>query len=343
MMELDPVTMKRARLALKEAVSKHLFDRNVSMVDFGFPEHEGRIVEDEIAIRIHVHKKFFGPQLEAAVDFGITNRIPESIGGFQTDVPEGSYYPSFMGWWMPRSPRAMRLNPMRGGISISNAKHYSYATLGALVKDRTSGEDMILSNWHVLAGDWSARPGLGVLQPGRLDGGSSLDQVGSLTRDVMDLNLDAAVASLNGARSLINDQVDLGSLTGLRAAELGLNVSKSGRRTGITRARVTAIEGVARIPYSGVYRLIRRVVTLEPRSPWEQTSQGGDSGSIWVQEDTREAIGLHFAGSDYPERALCMDIQAVLEALDVDLVTETARPILRPERETKAARERVYA
>lgn len=321
-MELDSGTMKRARLAIREAVSKHLFDRNVSMVDFGFPEHGGRIAEDEIAIRIHVHKKYFGNQLETAAELGFTEPIPESIGGFQTDVPEGSYYPGLTGWWLPRNPRAVRVDPMRGGISISNAKHYTYATLGALVRDRASGEDMILSNWHVLAGDWSAQPGLGILQPGRMDGGSPLDQVASLTREVMDLNLDAAVAALNGGRGLINDQFDLGSLTGIATAQLGMNVTKSGRRTGITRARVTAIEGVARISYSWVNRLIRQVVTLEPRWHGEQTSQGGDSGSIWVKEDTREAIGLHFAGSDFPERALCMNIQAVLEALEVDLVTE---------------------
>jgi hypothetical protein len=323
-MKLDSHTVRRANLALREAVSKHLFDRNVSMVDFGFPEHDGKIAENEIAIRIHVHKKLFGVQLETASNMGITTPIPESIGGFQTDVPEGSYYARFFGWWLPRAPRAMRLNPMRGGISISTASQYTYATLGGLVRDRTSGEDMILSNWHVLAGNWSARPGLGILQPGRLDGGTSLDLVASYTRDVMDLNLDAAVASLRGNRQLINDQLELGPLKGIAKAQLGMNVTKSGRRTGITRARVTGLEGTARIFYSGVDRLIRHVVTLEPLMPWEQTSQGGDSGSIWLDKDTQEAIGLHFAGSDFPERALCMDLQTVLDALQVDLVTETA-------------------
>jgi hypothetical protein len=324
MMELDSHTVRQANLALREAVSKHLFDRNVSMVDFGFPEHDGRIAEDEIAIRIHVHKKLFGVQLETASNMGITTPIPESIGGFQTDVPQGSYYARFFGWWMPRVPRAMRSNPMRGGISISNASQYTYATLGGLVRDRTSGEEMILSNWHVLAGDWSARPGLGILQPGRLDGGTSLDLVANYTRDVMDLNLDAAVASLRGNRQLVNDQIELGPLKGLAKAQLGMNVTKSGRRTGITQARVTGLAGTARIFYSGVDRLIRHVVTLEPLVPWEQTSQGGDSGSIWLHKDTHEAIGLHFAGSDFPERALCMDLETVLDALQVDLVTETA-------------------
>lgn len=330
-MQLDSSTIFRARRAINEAVSQHLFDRNVSMIDFGFPEHGGRIVEDEIAIRIHVRKKLYGPQLEAAADLELTKPIPETIGGFQTDVPEGSYYAQQHWWWRPPNPRAARSDPMQGGISISNARHYTYATLGALVRDRITGDNMILSNWHVLAGDWSARPGLGILQPGRLDGGTSLDQVATLARDAMAVNLDAAVATLTGPRRLINNQMELGSVTGLSEPQLGMNVIKSGRRTGITYGRLTSIEGVARISYSWVERLIRHVVTVEPRSAREQTSQGGDSGSLWLKEDTREAVGLHFAGSDFPERALAMDVLAVLEALDVDLVAELEPARIAPE------------
>jgi len=324
-MEPDARMMMHARQSMQEAASKHLFDRNVSMIDFGYPEHHGRIARDEVAIRIHVHQKLFGPQLETALETGLTTEIPESIGEFKTDVLEGIYFPRYYRyywWWSPPNPRAGRADPMRGGVSISNARHYTYATLGALVRDRNTGEDMILSNWHVLAGDWSARPGLDILQPGRMDSGTSLDSVATLTRDAMDDNLDAAVARLTGSRGLINDQVDLGPLTGVTAPRLGMRVKKSGRRTSVTYGSITAIEGVVRISYSRVERVIRNVVTVEPYTPREQTSQGGDSGSIWVNEDTREAVGLHFAGSDFPERALAIDMQTVLDALRVNLVTD---------------------
>jgi hypothetical protein len=33
-----------------------------------------------------------------------------------------------------------------------------------------------------------------------------------------------------------------------------------------------------------------------------------------------DAIGLHFAGGDQPERALAIDLQPVLDALNIDLV-----------------------
>jgi hypothetical protein len=43
--------------------------------------------------------------------------------------------------------------------------------------------------------------------------------------------------------------------------------------------------------------------------------------SAWLDAETRQAVGLHFAGANLPETALAMDMQAVLEALNVDLVS----------------------
>ena len=51
----------------------------------------------------------------------------------------------------------------------------------------------------------------------------------------------------------------------------------------------------------------------------DEVSRPGDSSSLWLARETRHAVGLHFAGSDVPERALAIDIQSVLTALDVDL------------------------
>jgi hypothetical protein len=82
---------------------------------------------------------------------------------------------------------------------------------------------------------------------------------------------------------------------------------------------VSGINGTIRINYRGVDRLINYVVTIEPRPPRREVSAGGDSGSLWCQESTMNAVGLHFAGSNEPERALAMDLQQVLEALNVEL------------------------
>ena len=253
-MDIDPKTLARGRRAMAEAVSGWIYDPNVMLIDLGWPVHGGRLYEDKLAIRVHVIEKFEGrPALEAAIEKGITNRsIPDTIGGFPVDRPESGMLSPQQWWWgdwgQPTAePRARRSDPMQGGISVSHAYVYGYGTLGGLVKDRETGKPMILSNWHVLAGKWYAQPGWPIYQPGRGDGGSSADAVATLSRHAMSSNLDAAVAELTGSRSLINRQFDLGAVQGVGSMHLGMEVIKSGRRTAVTRGRVTGFEGTAKI------------------------------------------------------------------------------------------------
>ena len=317
--------LSQARLALRQAVRNWIYDPNVMLIDFGWPEHEGKIVKDELAIRVHVIEKFASrPALEAAIEEGVTRaKIPPAIGVFPVDVPQGTYtlQQLFGRRWRRRpNPRTDRTNPMQGGISISNARRRSYGTLGGLVYDRNTNDQMILSNWHVLAGDWRARPGWPIYQPGRGDGGQHSDTVATLLRDAMTTKLDAAVAKLTGSRELVNDQLDLGAVREVGWAQLGMEVVKSGRRTGVTRGFVTAVEGTILMNYQGRDQLIRNVVTIEPRQTLAQVSAGGDSGSFWLHEETMRVVGLHFAGSDQPERALAIDMHPILDALNVRLV-----------------------
>jgi endonuclease G len=311
---------------MQEAVSGWIYDPNVMLIDFGWPEHDGILDEADVAIRIHVIEKFVGDiALESAIDRGITRGpIPNEIGGFQVDKPESGKLRPQHWWWRrwqrPAEPRARRADPMQGGISISNAYTNGYGTLGGPVIDRETGAPMILSNWHVLAADWHARPGWPIYQPGRGDGGSQEDLVARLSRDAMSSNLDAAIAQLTGSRPLVNHPFGLEPIKGVSWAKIGMEVIKSGRRTGITYGRVTGVEGTVRMNYRGVNRLIRNVITIEPRVALGQVSAGGDSGSFWLQEETKHAVGLHFAGGDQPERALAIDMQPVLDALNVDML-----------------------
>jgi endonuclease G len=333
-MHVDRHTLAHARFALREAVGTYLFDPNVNLIDFGHPEHDDHIARDELAIRIHVHEKLFGVSLETAVEAGRTQEIPPTIGGFPTDVPEGSYRlqvqetervrPEQLWWFGPwrtaGNPRADRCDPLRGGISISSAGSGGYGTLGGVVRDRATGKQMILSNWHVLTSSWFPTHGHTIYQPGRTDNGAGAEPVATFSRDAMAHDLDAAVAVLNGRRQAINDILELGPVAGVGQAELGMEVVKSGRRTGVTRGVVTAIEGTAHIAYGRQTRVIRHVVTIEPRHPLDEISAPGDSGSWWLDAAGKKAIGLHFAGSNSPERGLAIDMMRVLDALDVDLL-----------------------
>jgi endonuclease G len=334
-MHLDQMTRAYARLAIGQAGRALLYDPNIGLIDFGHPERQGTLDEDDVAIRVHVRQKLSGIAFEQALESGQTRPVPPTIAGFRTDVLEGTYRPHWWWgtWWQPPpSPRARRAEPMAGGLSISDAAQYTYGTLGGLVIDRATGAEMILSNWHVLAGRWIARPSLATYQPGRLDGGSAADTVARLTRHGMAVNIDAAVATLTGSRQLINDQLELGPVQGVTEPELGMAVVKSGRKTGLTYGRVIAMEGIAKLTYDSVQRVIRKVVTIEPQRANEQVSAGGDSGSWWLDQASMRAVALHFAGSDYPERALAIDMPTVLATLQVDLAYSIALPAWRPAR-----------
>ncbi|WP_420631730.1 hypothetical protein [Candidatus Leptofilum sp.] len=317
------------RTALAEAARGWLYDPNVMLIDYGLRERDGQLVENEECIRVHVIKKFApGSSLQIAEAAGQTRgEIPPAIAGIPVDVPKGKYafHPGWWGGWWSRSRRkkanlrARRHAPMPGGISIANARLRGFGTLGGQVTDRESGEPMILSNWHVLAGRWYAREGWPVYQPGRGDGGRAADTVATLSRHGMDVNLDAAVAKLTGSRQLINEQLGLGAVTGAGWAQLGMEVAKSGRKTGVTYGLVTGIEGTIKLSYSGVKRLIRQVITIVPRPGEDDVSAGGDSGSFWLHEETMRAVGLHFAGSNRPDRALAIDMRPILDALNLNL------------------------
>lgn len=84
--------------------------------------------------------------------------------------------------------RTRRQRPARPGVSVG---HYQITagTLGALVKDRRTGESLILSNNHVLANatdgrDRRAKAGDPILQPGPYDGGTLDDTIANLERFV---------------------------------------------------------------------------------------------------------------------------------------------------------------
>lgn len=326
-MAIEPPDLARARLTLRKVVRDHLFDPNVSCVDVGLPAEPGDGDPWELRIRVHVHRKLGGLALEQAVTAGRTRLLPDEVDGIPVDVLEGTYRPHLFGLRSPiRQPvlgQSGRMDPMRGGASISDEHHAVAGTLGGKVIDEETGAEMILSNWHVLVGDWSTRPGQRIYQPGRLDGGAAADTVALLTRDGMSVGLDGAVATLTGSRPLVNDQRGLGQVTGIEHAVLGMDVAKSGRTSGVTYGRVTGVEGTARIRYGYLDRIIRKVATIDQVGAGE-VSRPGDSGALWLRRETNTAVALHFAGSDTPERALGMDIQTVLTALRVRLDTRAS-------------------
>ena len=219
-------------------------------------------------------------------------------------------------------------------------------TLGAMVIDEVTGQPSILSNWHVLAGPHGI-PGAPITQAATLDGGDpSRDVVAELGRSILDIDGDAALAPLNGARPwlpLINGAYD--QVTSIRDSRLGETLTKAGRTTGTTEAVVDG-EGLYRITYEvapGRFeaRTIRgfKLVPQEPGNPNDVELSGpGDSGSLWYHQNSKSAVGLHFAGETNPapgqEHAIACNMTAVQRRLQFriatvdDLLETAARPTM---------------
>ena len=314
-MALNPSSLARARLDVHRAVGTHLFDRQREINLIDITESDG-----SPAIRYHFERFLEQPQLEAVGRDPIPDVSPSGFPIIKVESKYRLHQPYGWGGWRKPSERMTRANPLQGGISIG-AEYFGSGTLGCIVRDCANPtQKMVLGNWHVLVVYWGAPHSQRIRQPGWNDGGTDADIIATLARDSMAASLDAAVALLDTDRKLSNYQLGTGDppLTGTMRPIVGMAVEKSGRTSGVTYGLITGVGGYARLTYGGMERLIRDVVTIEPRDMGD-VSQGGDSGSIWVDSITNQAIGLHFAGSDAPTSALAMDMQEVLDALNVEI------------------------
>ncbi|QJW38105.1 hypothetical protein [Cellulosimicrobium protaetiae] len=229
-----------------------------------------------------------------------------------------------------------RVRPLRPGVSIAHVD-VTAGTLGAFVRvaePPVAGADAAsvyaLSNWHVLAGSPSARAGDVVVQPGPADGGSAPDdRVGTLAALVpleagVTQTVDAAVALLD--EPAVDPEYPVGRITETAVALGGEAVGKSGRTTGVTGGRVTAIElDDVVVGYGDGLGALRFDDQIEVESTGDGPfSRGGDSGSLVYREDG-VALGLLFAGSETGGAngtglTYCNPIGTVLERLGATLL-----------------------
>ncbi len=333
MIRVDPRLIERARLSLRSMVQDYLLspEYSIGLIDFGFPRRTDPVTRkrywdaDSVSLRFHVTKKYTLDQLEALK----LKVLPRRIGQFETDVIEAEYGVPLLAE-APSGPRTAPRARLCGGLGIS-AFADIYGTLGGVVRDRQHGAAMILSNWHVLYATRNARAGQPIHQPILRSSGPRTPIVARAARERLSapapgqLCLDVAVAELVDPRPerWENLQLEIGRVTGVTGAQLGMQVVKSGLTSGKTFGVVTGIEGFNKMTYQGNWlRLIERVVTIS-RYPLDRStalvSMPGDSGSWWLDAATGQAVAVHYAGLRDGTRAQGMDMQAVLDALEVDL------------------------
>src|SRR3989454_111997 len=249
--------------------------------------------------------------------------VPKALGGVRTDVVETGRFRALRATQTTNMDRTKRIRPAPGGVSVGHFQ-VTAGTLGVLA--RRSGRPVILSNNHVLANQNAARVGDPILQPGPADGGRLQDTIarlvdfvpiqfkerepGPIARFLARLfgpllraagwglkrlpsghsNLvDAAVAEPIETRLVAPDILGIGRVRGTKEPDIGMRVRKSGRTTGVTEGRITAIDAVVEVDYGGPTAIFREQIVSD------LLSKGGDSGSLVVDE-VRHAAHLLFAG-----------------------------------------------
>jgi len=291
--------------------------KGVVGVSLGFKVKDGKKTSI-LCIRILVKKKRGRLWMKL---FSLEAMVPESIGGFPTDVVE-------VGLVEALQKRTDKWRPAPGGVSVGH-KAITAGTLGGLVKDRATSKIMILSNNHVLANsdmtnNQTAYKGDSILQPGKYDKGSDpTDRIAKLERWI-EINpfganeVDCAVAIPLSESDVDSTILEIGKVAGVIEPALGMAVQKSGRTTGLTKGEITDLNATIRVQYPGGY-----IVTFKGQLLTGSMLQGGDSGSLLLDSD-RKLVGLGFAGSD--QVAVFNKISKVLEALKVDPLIEEAPP-----------------
>lgn len=335
---------------LKQAKAIHqqalLNKPNVVGLGIGY-KVSGKTASDELSVVVLVRKKI---PLAGLQDKQV---IPKSLDGVRTDIIEVG---DLRALW----DHTIRWRPAPGGVSLG---HYqvSAGSFGGMVRDRTTGARLILSNNHVIANQNEAQPGDPILQPAPADGGTLANDVIARLERFYPLNfssapptcniaqsyarfgnflarmsgsqhqvqalkitseavntIDAAVARPVDNAAVLDEILEIGTVSGVREAFLGMLVRKSGRTTALTSGTVTVLDATISISYG-----YDRTATFEHQVVTTPMSTGGDSGSLVLDSATPNAVGLLFGGSE--QASIFNPIQPVLDLLNVEFIPSASQ------------------
>ena len=165
--------MRALQEMLQKSRHRLLALSNVAGVGVGY-KRVGDQSTGQRAVIVFVEKKLPRAQIKAG------QHVPFQMEGVDTDVIEIGKVR------LLNAGRTAFTRPACPGVSIG---HYrvTAGTLGAVVRDRTTGKALILSNNHILANgtngfDGRAHKGDPIYQPGPYDGGGEQDRIASLYR-----------------------------------------------------------------------------------------------------------------------------------------------------------------
>jgi hypothetical protein len=239
--------------------------------------------------------------------------------------------------------------PIPMGVSISTTPTSPYISAGtagmrvyALANPNIK---LILSNNHVLGSigpslcpdtaDLWPPPLTRVIQPGTLDIGSDpgndpfyvtagVVKTVPLRFGLLQTNLVDAAVALTTTDLASTDILGIGSPTPeLGTAIVGMDITKSGRTTGVTTGKVTAVNATVLVNYGtgcGTAVFKNQIMTTA------SLGDSGDSGSVVLESSTLKPVGLYFAGSAL--QGIMNPILQVYQSLGVFVDSDTAAPAL---------------
>lgn len=176
-----PALLQTVRRIQERYQEQLMNKKNVVGVATGYKNHDGHTP----AVVVLVEEKVSSGTLSQS------DLIPREIEGVRTDVVAVGRLVALADMPMGDAQSAPHLAPsprhrhrplIPAGVSISHHR-VTAGTIGAIVRDRTTGQRYLLSNNHVLANNNEASAGDNILQPGTLDGGQNPnDKVAELAR-----------------------------------------------------------------------------------------------------------------------------------------------------------------
>jgi hypothetical protein len=209
---------------------------------------------------------------------------------------------------------ASRLRPSPGGVLIaSNGAGGGSGTLGGWAVDDASGRQVFISNQHVLGSTVGAL----VMQP--LFGGPATDQFGTVLRTSS--NFDATIGVPFTTADIRDEIYGNGSaIFEIGPATIGMDVEKTGVRTGHTEGRVDLLDVTTTSPCVRSTSAFR-VVATNP----SVFGQVGDSGSLIMERNApagqtwKRAVGLLYCITTDGTRGFGHEITEVFA--DLRLIT----------------------
>jgi hypothetical protein len=318
MHESDPshratVRARRAKKAFGEGLRGY---PNVTGVGVGYRVVSG-VRRDEICLRVYVRRKV------AEAHLSPEEILPRSVNGVTVDVIEAEWWAMAPDLTLPER-RGRHPIVVPAGVSVGGLR-VTAGTLGALVSDIGSGEQLLLSNWHVLCGDAECRAGEVIIQPGVFDGGLQTDAIAYLRTFALTEKVDAACATVGVERYVLRDIAGLPGVRDVGSAAVGMRVWKSGRTTGVTTGIVEDVSAdvdVGGYP-DGTQGFRDQIIVAQDDSL--PIVRGGDSGSL-VVDDSQRAVGLLFGGERRSGAYFIANhIAEVIDALGIEVPCQVAQ------------------